>query len=242
MDGFRKSALEYTGRLAELLGERLRGVVLYGSVSRGEAVAGVSDVNLLVLLEAIDADVLRRLAPEARGWLDRERAVPLVLTWDEWTAASDAFAVETADMVDSHELLHGDDPLDGRTVERRYLRLQAERELRAKLIHLREGTLVSADRPEDLGRLLLVALPSVATYLRTALRLAGERAPLATPETLRAGAALVAAEADPLLRLWEMRGRREIPRTEVEDPLMVAVHEILERTVAYVDTLPGEVS
>jgi predicted nucleotidyltransferase len=242
MDGFRKSALEYTGRLAELLGERLRGVVLHGSVSRGEAVAGVSDVNLLVLLDAIDADVLRRLAPEARGWLERERSVPLVLTWDEWAAASDAFAVETADMVDSHELLHGDDPLDGRTVERRYLRLQAERELRAKLIHLREGTLVSADRPEDLGRLLLVALPSVATYLRTALRLAGEWAPLATPETLQAGAALVAAEADPLLRLWEMRGRREIPRTEVEDPLMVAVHEILERTVAYVDTLPGEPS
>jgi predicted nucleotidyltransferase len=240
MDAFRKSATEYTRRLEELLGERLRGVVLHGSVARGEAVAGVSDVNLLVLLDAIDADVLRRLAPEARGWMERERSLPLVLTWDEWAAASDAFAVETADMVDSHELLQGNDPLEGRTVERRYLRLQAERELRAKLIHLRESTLVSADRPEELGRLLLVALPSVATYLRAALRLAGQAPPPATPETLRAGAALVAAEPEPLLRLWEMRGRREIPRTAVEDPLMVAVHEILERTVEYVDTLAGE--
>jgi predicted nucleotidyltransferase len=242
MDAFRQSAMEYTGRLAELLGERLRGVVLHGSVSRGEAVAGVSDVNLLVLLDAVDADLLRRLAPVARDWLERERSLPLVLTWDEWAAASDAFAVETADMVDSHELLHGEDPLEGRSVERRYLRLQAERELRAKLIHLRESTLVSADRPDELGRLLLVALPSVATYLRAALRLAGRDAPLATAETLHAGAALVGLPPEPLIRLWEMRGRREVPRTAVEDPLMVAVHEILERTVEYVDSLSGETS
>lgn len=242
MDEFRKSAVEYTNRLAALLGERLRGVVLHGSVARGEAVQGVSDVNLLVLLDAIDADLLRRLAPEARGWLERERSLPLVLTWDEWAAASDAFAVETADMVASHELLHGDDPLVGRRVERRDLRLQAERELRAKLIHLRESTLASADRPDELGRLLLIALPSVATYLRTALRLAGREAPSATPDTLRTGAELVGAAPEPLIRLWEMRGRREIPRTAVEDPLMVAVHEILERTVEHVDTLPGETS
>jgi predicted nucleotidyltransferase len=242
MDAFRKSATEYTARLAELLGERLRGVVLHGSVSRGEAVAGVSDINLLVLLNAVDADLLRRLAPVARDWLERERSLPLVLTWAEWAAASDAFAVETADMVDSHELLHGEDPLEGRTVERRYLRLQAERELRAKLIHLRESTLVSADRPDELGRLLLVALPSVATYLRAALRLAGRPAPLATAETIQAGAALVGLQPDPLARLWEMRGRREVPQTAVEDPLVVAVHEILERTVEYVDSLSGETS
>jgi predicted nucleotidyltransferase len=242
MEEFRKSAVEYVDRLAALLGDGLRAVVLHGSVARGEAVSGVSDVNLLVLLDAIDAELLRRLAPGARQWLERERSLPLVLTWDEWAAASDAFAVETADMVASHELLHGDDPLVGRRVERRDLRLQAERELRGKLIHLRESTLASADRPDELGRLLLTALPSVATYLRTALRLGGREAPSATPDTLRAGAELVGVAPDPLLRSWELRVRREIPHTAVEDPLMVAVHEVLERTVEYVDTLPGETS
>jgi hypothetical protein len=82
----------------------------------------------------------------------------------------------------------------------------------------------------------------VATYLRTALRLASRAAPLATTDTLEHGAALVGADAAPLLRLWEARRRREVPATKPEDPQMVAVHEILERTVEYVDTLPGEIA
>jgi predicted nucleotidyltransferase len=240
MERFRENAREYTAGLAGELGPRLRGVVLHGSVARGEAVEGVSDINLLVLADRIDADLLRRLAPDARRWLEETGALPLVLTWDEWAAASDAFAVEAADMIDCHELLHGDDPLAGAVVAQRDLRLQAERELRGKLIHLRESTLASADRPDELGRLLLTALPSVATYLRTALRLAGREAPTATPETIRRGAELVGGDATPLLRLWELRARREVPTIDPDDPLMAAVNDVLERTVHYVDTLPGE--
>jgi hypothetical protein len=40
-----------------------------------------------------------RLTP--RRWLKAERALPLVLTWDEWAAASDVFAIETTDMLDA---------------------------------------------------------------------------------------------------------------------------------------------
>lgn len=234
------AAEDYTGRLADELGARLRSVVLHGSVARGEAVEGVSDVNLLILVDAIDAAVLRRLAPEARRWLEAQRSLPLVLTWDEWAAASDAFAIETADMVDSHQVLHGDDPFDGRVVDRSDLRLQAERELRGKLIHFRESALASADRPADLGRLVLTAMPSVATYLRTALRLAGMQAPDDTTRTLREGAALTSVDPAALLRVWALREQREAPEIDLEDPLMLAVHEILERTVEYVDTLPGD--
>jgi predicted nucleotidyltransferase len=242
MDRFRVRAQEYTGKLAEELGPRLRSVVLHGSVARGEAVAGVSDINLLVLTDGMDAQLLRTLAPGARAWLEEAGALPLVLTWDEWAAASDAFAVEAADMVDSHELLHGDDPLLEAVVHRRDLRLQAERELRGKLIHLREATLASADRPEELGRLLLTALPSVATYLRTALRLAGQEAPGATPEVIREGSALVGADPAPVLQLWELRARRDVPTTGPESAEMAAVHDTLERTVHYVDTLSGEIA
>lgn len=236
----RAQAGEFTGRLNEALGERLRSVVLHGSVARGEPVEEVSDVNLLVLVDRVDADVLRRLAPEARRWRESGRSLPLVLTWDEWAAASDAFAIETSDMLDAREVLHGPDPLADVTIRDRDLRLQAERELRGKLIHLREGTLAAADRPEELGRLLLTALPSVATYLRAALRLDGQAAPRSTPEVLEKGAALVGADPEPLVRLWSLRGKRRVPRVEVDDPLVHAVHDVLERTAQHVDTLHGE--
>jgi predicted nucleotidyltransferase len=240
MDDLRAEAREFTEGLTGALEGRLRSVVLHGSVARGEPVVGVSDINLLVLVDRVDGRLLRRLAPEARSWLESERAVPLVLTWEEWRAASDAFAIETADMLDAREVLHGEDPLADAVVLDQDLRLQAERELRGKLIHLRQGTLLAADQPRDLGRLLLTALPSVATYLRAALRLAGQTAPGATPEVLDRGATLVGAPGERLRRLWQLRTERQAPQVEVDDPLVQAVHEVLERTASYVDTLNGE--
>lgn len=233
-------ARQFGKRLRKSLGERLRSVVLHGSVARGEAVEGISDVNLLVLVDSVDAALLRQLAPDARKWLEAERALPLLLGWDEWLASTDAFAIETSDMLEAREVLEGEDPLTGAVVKPDELRLQAERELRGKLVHLREGMLVSADRPRDLGALLLMALPSVATYLRASLRLAGEPVPATTPAVLRGGTRLVGGSAEALERLWELRGQREVPEPDVDDPLVTAVHDVLEHTVEYVDTLPGE--
>lgn len=237
----RTAAEAYSRQLRDAIGPRLRSVVLHGSVARGEAVKGVSDVNLLVLVDTVDAELLRKLAPHARRWLDKEKALPLVLTWDEWSAASDSFAIETADMLDSHVVLQGDDPLTGTTIDRADLRIQAERELRGKLIHLREGTLASADRPRELGGLLLAALPAVATYLRAALRLAGESvAGEGTPAVFTRGATLVGGDAAPLHELWSLRSGGKPPRVQVDDPRVTAVHQVLERTVNHVDTLSGE--
>ena len=233
-------AREYTRRLRDSLGDRLRAVVLHGSVARGEAVDGVSDVNLLVLADTVDASLLRTVAPRAREWLERERALPLLFSWDEWQAAMDVFAIETSDMLEAREILQGEDPMADARIEPGELRLQAEREIRGKLVHLREGMLLAADRPQDLGRLLLTALPSVATYLRVALRLAGSPVPGTTPRVLREAGQLLDVDVEPLERLWEMRARRRVPEPEVDDPLALTVHGVLERTVKYVDTHSGD--
>ncbi len=241
MSEMKKAAERYASDLSVALGDRLRSVVLHGSVARGEAVEGVSNVNLLVLVDTVDAPLLRDLAPHARRWLKAERALPLVLTWDEWAAAADVFAIETTDMLDARQVLHGPDPLSDTVVQDRHLRIQAERELRGKLIHLREGTLATADKPVELGRLLFSALPSVATYLRAALRLAGESvAGATTPDVLTRGAALLGTDPAALLELWELRGRGKPQKVTVDDPRAAAVHDVLERTAHHVDTQSKE--
>lgn len=241
MKEMRRAAERYASELAVAMGERLRSVVLHGSVARGEAVPGVSDVNLLVLLADASPGVLRDLAPHARRWRKEARALPLVLTWDEWAAARDVFAIETADMLDAHAVLHGPDPLEDAEVRDRHLRIQAERELRVKLIHLREAVLARADHADELGELLVTALPSVVTYLRAALRLNGGAVPVHdSREVIARGTALVGADNERLLELWALRGRGQAPDMEVEDPRTAAIHDVLERTAHYVDTLSGD--
>ncbi|MEJ2503837.1 MAG: nucleotidyltransferase domain-containing protein [Gemmatimonadota bacterium] len=239
MADYRQRAERFIERVSGDLGSRLRSVVLHGSVARGEAVEDVSDVNLLVLVDDVEPGLLRTLGPHARRWLDREHALPLLLEWGEWQASSDAFAIETADMLDAREVLHGDDPLEGATVQPGDLRLQAEHELRSKLIHVREGLLAGAGRPTELGRLVLVALPSLATYFRAALRLAGDAVPAGTPAVLEAGSALVDASPGPLTDLWASRSAGRPLKVDIDAPRVRSLHDTFESLVHHVDTLGG---
>src|SRR5690606_4180631 len=232
-----ESARKLTAELARLLGDRLRSVLVHGSVARGEAIEGVSDVNVLVLLDRIDPPTLGLLSPVAQRWAGAGNTPPLLMTWPEWRRAADAFAIELADMKEAHVMLHGEDPLSALEVNPAELRLQAEHELRGKLLQLREGLLLAGEDGAQVGRLLLTALPSFTTYARTALRLAGRPVPQTTPDALAAAATLVAADARPLQRVWDARLQRSPLAAPLDDPLVTGYYRFAERIADFVDTL-----
>lgn len=236
----RKKTGELAARLRASHADRLRSVLLYGSVARGEAIAGVSNVNVLVLLDRVTTDDLRTLGPLTRDWTKAGDPPPLLLGWDEWRAAADAFAIELADMVDAHEVVHGDDPLAGLVIEPAALRLQTERELRGKLVALREGLLATASAPKEQGALLAAALPSFATYMRAIVRLAGEPAPQKTPDVIERACALVGADAAPYQEVWRARASGKPPRVGADAPLVAGYYHGAERLVKHVDAIPQE--
>lgn len=223
--------------LGEAYGDDLRGVTLFGSVPRGEAVEGVSDVNLLVLVEDVTPRSLLRGAPHARRAMAGGFAAPLMVAWDEWRRSADVFPMEIADMRDDREVLFGDDPLDGLLFSLRHLRLQAERELRRRLLGLRQGMLVSADDPEGLGKLFLEAAPSVATDLRTLLRLARREPPDTTAGVARSVGSRLGTDVEPFLEVWEARRDPEAFRPTLQGGIPEGVFDLVERMADYVDTL-----
>jgi hypothetical protein len=233
----RAIATDMAAALGAELGGELHGVLLYGSVARGEAVRGISDINVLVLVERIDAALLQRAAPLARRWAE-QGVSPLLIEEAEWRRASDVFAIEVLDMQDAHELLHGRDPVEGLAVPRAQLRLQTERELRARLVQLHNGLLAAADDGAKVGAVLAGALPAFVTYLRAALRLGGETVPPTTDATIRAGAALVGADPAAFLHVHQERQQGRLPSTALTDPLVDGFNEAAERTARYVDEVP----
>ncbi len=230
------TAADLTNALRGACGEALNSVLLYGSVPRGEAIAEVSDINVLVLLEDTAPGSLRTIAPLARRWARAGNTAPLLLTPAEWRSAANVFAVELADMIDAHEVLHGENPLHGLEPGRDALRFQSERELRGKLLQLRSGATLLSDEPAELGRLLLTALPSFTTYLRAALRLAdGGKAPATTPEVIEAGCRLVGASPDAFGRCWEARKGNRSLLAKLEGDLASQYYETAERMAVWVD-------
>ena len=168
---------ELVRQLALVHGEGLRCVALYGSTVRGEQVSRQANLNVLVLVDAIDMESLRREAAVARAWREAGHPPPLTLTVGEWHTSSDIFPMEYADILAFYRILHGALPGSAPVVRREDLRLQLEHETLSKLLRLRHAVLSSGAEPKALLAILESSASSIMTMLRATLRLAGEVPP-----------------------------------------------------------------
>jgi hypothetical protein len=142
-------------------------------------------------------------------------------------------------MRDAHEVLHGRDPIEDVASDGATLRLQAERELRSKLLLLRTGLMRTASTPQATGALLIAALPSFLTYLRAALRLADRPVPEKSAELIAAGTALVGADPGGFIAALEARTALSEWKVGIADAVVDSYNNAAERTAAFVDTLTG---
>ena len=233
----RKTAKQFVSEWSSLFGPRMRAALLFGSVARNEAVPGVSDINVLLLIDQIDAATLKQASASTRTWIKSSLEAPLLFEWDQWIRGADVFAIEIADMRDAHELLFGTDPLAACRSDEGAMRLQAERELRAKLLQLQTGLLVAASAPADVGQLLMQSIPSFTTYMRTVLRLAEQPVPGSTSEVINRAVELVGGSADSYQRVWDTRVKKQQLKVPVDDPLVDGYYDTAEKLADYVDTL-----
>jgi predicted nucleotidyltransferase len=233
----RETADKLVTEWSRIFGTRLRSALLFGSVARGEAIDGVSDVNVLLLIDTIDAATLKKASATTRMWIRSSREAPLLFEADQWVRAADVFAIEIADMRDAHETLFGTDALAACHTDEAAMRMQAERELRGKLLQLQTGLLVAADTPEDVGTLLMQSIPSFTTYMRTVLRLGGHAVPDNTPDVIMEGCAKVGGNAEAFRRVWEARRSKNKLKLAVDDPMVDAYYDTAEKLADFVDTL-----
>ena len=179
-------------------GGSLRSVILYGSAARGDhAGSGASDLNVLVVLKDLSLESLEKGAKASRSW-EAAGNRPLLFFSPEWIERSrDVFPIEFSDMLDARRVVWGEDSLAGLQVSPEHLRLQAENEIKTKLIHLRTGYVRSHDDEEALGRLIAASYAPVVALCRAALRISGEPIPRAGGDAVRKAAALYGMDPVP---------------------------------------------
>jgi hypothetical protein len=176
---------ELIRQLQLVYGEGLACVAVYGSAARGEYLAQRSDTNVLVIVDRVDMERLRREAPVARSWREQGNPPPLTLTYDEWLGSADIFPMEYSDIFAYHRVVHGALPRRGIEVRREDLRMQLEHEARSKLLRLRHGVLSSGGDGRAMLELLEDSVSVMLVLLRAALRLTGEEPPAASAEVLQ---------------------------------------------------------
>ena len=215
--------------------------VLYGSAARGDYVPGASDINLLLVLDDVGPAALRALSPAFLEWRARTPEPPLLVSREEWARATDVFPIEITDMQSAHRLLRGADPLAGLSVSRADLRRALESELRGKLLRLRQGYTLLAERPADLGTLARSSAPTALVLFRCLLTLTGRT--VAAPDAdaiVRDAADLVGFPPAAPLEIVRNRG---VANWRCSAQLFETYLDTIVRTARYVDQLhPGDAS
>ncbi len=164
--------------------KNLAAVILYGSAAAGDFVAHQSDYNILVALNKIGPEDLRNAQPCVREWTRLGHPLPVYFTVSELQNAADVFPIEFHQMSIARKVLFGADVLAGLNISDKFMRLQAEYELRSKLIQLRRQYIPASASVDGLKRLMAESLSSFAALFRAVLVMQGLKPPGTKPEVV----------------------------------------------------------
>ncbi len=196
----------YLAQLKETFGSNLLSVMLYGSYVSGDFARGVSDVNLLVILEHSDSERIGLLGKRASRMMRKYNITPLILTKGEFINSADVFPMEYADIRERNRVLSGNDETASLILKKVNLRHQLEERLRGSVASLRQVLIASRGRKSVLAANLKILYGTLKALCRGLLSLKGLKD--IPPE----GAAIIdevsrifEIDADPMKKLLELR-------------------------------------
>lgn len=155
------------------LGENLYSCCVYGSAVRGNAIEGISDINLLIILNESSSTAHEAIARAIGG---HPLIDPFVLARRGFERSVRAFATKFASIQRNYRVLHGADPLAGMQVDpalEKFLCEQAIRNLRLRLVY----SFVTRQQHKSYDKFLVRNISGLFVQFSEALRLNGVSIP-----------------------------------------------------------------
>ena len=223
--------------LKNIFKERLVSVILYGSYVSGDYHKGISDINLIVILDKLQAKDLKIAYPAIKKWKKANNIAPLFMDRDEWPTSCDIYAIEYSDIKERHKLLYGEDLVSSLSVKKDYLRLQSESEVKNLLIKLRQAYLTNSDNIKVIDNVIKKSSTSFIAVFRAVLRILDEKIPSSHREVIDLFASKVNINKDVFIEILELREKnKEIPKDKIENMVQKLI-DSLYQILIYVDKI-----
>ena len=196
---------EITGDYRNIFGADLISIILYGSGAGEEYIPGKSDLNFLIVLTERGIDGLDRILDTVGRWRKRNVAIPLFMTCDYIAGSLDAYPIEFLNMKRSYRVVTGEDLLAPLVFAPCDIRLQLERELRGKLLHLRSGYLATEGKEKKVRELIGASLTAFVSLFSAMLHLKHLEVPRKKADLITAAGAAFGFDAAVFLKCEEIR-------------------------------------
>ncbi len=210
-----------------LFGDDLVAIILYGSGARGEYVPKKSDINLLIVLSDKGIERLGDATDAVAKWRKRNVRVPLVMTRGYIQSSLDAFPLEFFNIKSAYQVIQGEDILKDVVIQKEDLRLQCERELKAKLLLLRESFLEANNKSHLLRELVAQSLSAFISIFKALLYLKGDEVPEKNEAVLSATVQSFGLDRETFQNLWYIkRGEKKSDRGALKEIVQKYISEI----------------
>ena len=173
-------AARYQPFLDEILASRrdaIHSIYIVGSALTVDFDPKVSDINSVIVLHKMDLQFLGFLAPLGKKYGKKRVAAPLIMTPAYIDQSLDVFPIEFLNIKLLHDTLFGDDIFRDPDIKKSDLRQACERELKVKLIGLRQGYISARGDRKILARDFAASFAGYMPLFKAILVLLGKTAP-----------------------------------------------------------------
>ena len=123
--------------------DKIHSIHITGSALTEDFNPNTSDINSIIVLNKMDLKFLEDFAPLGKKFGKKQVSSPLIMTPEYIYSSLDVFPVEFLTIKLLHKTIFGEDIFSDLEIKKSDLRPQCERELKVRLIGLRQGYLSS---------------------------------------------------------------------------------------------------
>lgn len=164
--------------------DKLHSIHVTGSALTEDFNPSTSDINSILVLNNIDLKFLEDFATLGKKFGKKQISSPIIMTPEHVFSSLDVFPVEFLTIKTLHKTVFGEDIFNDLEIKNANLRHQCERELKVKLIGLRQDYLSSAGNKKFLSDLFISSFSGYIPLFRGIIVLFGKPAPRKNQEVL----------------------------------------------------------
>jgi hypothetical protein len=165
--------------------DNIHSITITGSSLTDDFDSEKSDVNSVLVLNRMDLAFLEVLASLGKTYGKKGISAPLIMTPEYILHSLDVFPIEFLNIKLLHETVFGEDLFQNLAIDRKDLRLQCERELKVRLIGLRQGYISSMGDAKILSDLFINTIAGYIPLFRGVILIFGKEPPLRNEDVLR---------------------------------------------------------
>ena len=164
-----KNLDKFIEELKNTLGENLVSVIAFGSQANVEDAK--SNLNLMIVTNELTAENLYDISKPVKKWVKGKNPIPVIMNRDEWYSSFDVYAIEYADIKENYRIIYGEDLIPTICINKYFLRLQCESELKSLLLKYKNNFLMNVKSDREMKKLLNNVIKTLLVIFRSVLRL-----------------------------------------------------------------------